>query len=162
MSSKIWQPWLPGGKMDNEILYQNILIALSQHRGRSNRAEKWQLVERIFRVQIPAEERNANNPYDRQFRRAVSTLRHNGLLIGSDSRGGYWLMEDIAEVLAVADQFRHRAHDLLHSASKLESTGRALYSIQMRLFQSPGQTSPKRRDAHRQGSALAKRRTPCQ
>jgi len=120
--------------MDNEILYQTILIVLASHRGRANRAEKWQLVERIFRVQIPGGERNANNPYDRQFREAVSTLRHNGLLIGSDSRGGYWLMEDFEEVLAVADQFRHRAMDLLHSASKLESTGRALFGCQRRLL----------------------------
>jgi hypothetical protein len=120
--------------MDNELLFQTILIALASHRGSSRRAEKWQLVERIFRVQIPSAERNANNPYDRQFRQAVSTLRHNGLLIGSDARGGYWLMEDFEEVLAVADQFRGRAMDLLHSANKLESTGRALFACQRRLL----------------------------
>ena len=120
--------------MDNEMLFQAILMALSCHRGRYNRAEKWRLVETVFAVQIPQAQRNPNTPYDRQFREAVSHMRHNGLLIGSDSKGGYWLMEDIDEVLDVAGQFRRRAKDLLHSASKLESTGRSVFGGQRRLF----------------------------
>ena len=120
--------------MDETILYQSILIALSNHQGRRNRAEKWMLIETVFCVQIPKAERNPNNYYDRQFRSAISTMRHNGLLVGSDSAGGYWLLEGIDEVLDVADQFRRRAKDLLHSASKLESTGRSVFGSQRRLL----------------------------
>ena len=120
--------------MDNELLYQAILIVLSSHRGRFNRIGKWRLVETVFMLHIPQAKRNANNPFERKMREAISHMRHNGVLIGSDTRGGYWLMEELDEVLAVAGQFRQRAKDLLHSASKLESTGRSVFGGQRRLF----------------------------
>ncbi|MFC2028310.1 hypothetical protein ACFLTX_00090 [Chloroflexota bacterium] len=120
--------------MDEILLYQTILNILSDHIGRRNRAEKWKLIETVFSVEIPKNKRNQNNFYDRRFRSAISTMRHNGLLVGSDCSGGYWLMDDINEVITVADQLRRRAKNLLHSASKLESTGLSVFGSQRRLL----------------------------
>ena len=68
------------------------------------------------------------------MRKAIRRMRHNGLLIGSHTDGGYWMLGDIDEVFEVSEQFRKRAMDLLHSATTLESTGISVYGRQRRLL----------------------------
>lgn len=94
------------------------------HRGQERRAEKWALVEKLFRFAIPAHERNNNNPYERRMRLAIAELRKEGKLICSDTgEGGYWWAASIDDVLAISEGLRSRAKDLLRTAKQLRAEG---------------------------------------
>lgn len=104
------------------------------HRGRERRAEKWALVEKVCQVSIPEDERNNNNPFERRVREAMSELRKEHVLICSDTKGGYWVADCLEDVLAVAEDLRKRARDLLVSARELRAEAKREFGGQLRLI----------------------------
>lgn len=106
----------------------------NNHVGHEKKAEKWEFVEKIFGVQIPEAERNNLNKYERRARMAMSELRQAGVLICSDTAGGYWLADSLDDALGVANDFRSRAKDLLLTARQLRQRARATFGGQLRLM----------------------------
>lgn len=120
--------------MEHEIICQSILIALNRHHGRLNRIGKWELMEIVFGEKIPPDLRHSEYLYCGKFRRAIKFLRSKGQLIGSDSAGCFWMMDDMYDVFEMAEKYRRRANDLFQSASRLETTAWAHFSDQSHLF----------------------------
>lgn len=104
------------------------------HRGKEQRAEKWELVQALFGVVIPAHERNNNNPFERRMRAAISEMRKAGKLICSDTDGGYWWAASIDDVIDMSDDLRHRAKDLLQTARQLRTEGLHEFGGQQKMF----------------------------
>lgn len=77
--------------MSDEELDRAITFEMSYHEGKQNRIDRWDLVEKVFRVQVPPQERNDDNLLDRAIRMSVSRLRSKGWLICDlgDGQGRY-------------------------------------------------------------------------
>jgi len=104
------------------------------HRGRTNRADKWTLVERACGVKIPEGQRNANNPHERKVPMAIAEMRKDGEPVCSDSGGGYWWAESLEEVEAVTAELEGRAKDLLETANVMRKRALETFGAQARLF----------------------------
>ena len=74
-------------QIDREVLY--ILLA---HQGKDNRIDRWDLVEKVFGVPVPADLQNDDNILDRTIRYSVGRLRAAGHLICDLGDGsGRWV-----------------------------------------------------------------------
>ena len=122
-------------KMDLSQVKRRVLEELSMwHRGRDKRANKWELIEKVFSVTIPEDQRNQNNHYDRQYRLAVGELRNEGELICTDSAGGPWYAESIDDAFTTVLELEGRAKDLFDTARKLKESALRLFGGQGRLL----------------------------
>jgi hypothetical protein len=74
-------------QLSNEELDRRVLFELGFHHGEENAVNRWELVEKVFHVQVPEDERNDDNLLDRDIRYAVSRLRKRGELIGDLGNG---------------------------------------------------------------------------
>lgn len=84
--------------MSDDDLDANVLFYLNQHIGKKNRMDRWELVEKIFNIHVPAPLRNDDHPQDRTIRESVSRLRAKGHLICDlGDGGGRWIAENEAE-----------------------------------------------------------------
>lgn len=84
--------------MDNEKLDHQVLFILEMHKGKANRIDRWDLVEKVTGERVPEPFRNDDHPADRDIRYSVGRLRKAGHLICDLGDGsGRWMAANEAE-----------------------------------------------------------------
>jgi hypothetical protein len=87
-----------GGRMTNDELDRTVLYIMLRHQGKKNRVGRWELVEQVFGVPVPAQEQNDDNLLDREIRYSIGRLRAQGYLICDLGDGaGRWMAATEAE-----------------------------------------------------------------
>ncbi len=75
-----------------EQLDRDVLFILRMHNGKSNRIDRWALVEKVFGEPVPVNQQNDDNLKDRDIRYSVGRLRAEGHLICDLGDGaGRWM-----------------------------------------------------------------------
>jgi len=114
-------------------IYEALLKVLSKHKGRKNAIGRPRLRSEIMAL-MPRGEKNIS---DRRMRLAIEDLRRNtdqgALICASSTHKGYWIAENLDELLESYHEERRRAINTMITIRQRLKRGRALLSGQMRM-----------------------------
>lgn len=123
------------GPESQEDLDGQVLSALFEHRGKSNRIGRRELVNQIYKLNLTKEDNIANLHADRQVRESIERLRKTHIILSSSGNGGYWMPESAAEVERYSAEIVSRARKLEQQSRRLLRMAEENFGPQIRLIE---------------------------
>ena len=108
--------FLSDDALDHEVLYQ-----LMQHIGQQNAIERRTLMERVYGLGLTVPADLDANIFDRQVRRSIERLRHQGHLIANMGNGdGYYVISKLEEYQAFRAMYVSHAVPIMEAARQMD------------------------------------------
>ena len=109
--------------MEDHEVDSRVLDILDRRRGKGQAIPRWDLVEAVFGVKVPAEEQNDNNRRDRQVRDSIERWRKQGRHLCNVGNGqGYYTAATQDEYEEFRRYYLGAAYKKLESVKAMDET----------------------------------------